>query len=290
MADEKPIIIKKVKGGGDGGHHGGAWKVAYADFVTAMMAFFLLLWLLSSTPAENLKGLADEMGIGFRGGKGVSPDGTSAEDWASSGIVFGAPPSGEEIKIDDGTVASGDGGSKAAAEAFSLLEAKIDSEIKNNPSFIDYQNIINISSYKEGLKIDLHNSKDQTMFLVNSEEMTPILKEILLKINDKIKSLPNYIAIESHTTSKQIELMKNNKSYTNWELSSDRSNETRRFLVKNGMDPEQIYRIVGRADNQPLNQNNPNAVENIRVSIIILKNVTLPKHKQSSPNIIRNLN
>src|SRR5689334_9406856 len=114
MADEvkplAPIIIKKIKKGGHG-HHGGAWKVAYADFVTAMMAFFLLLWLLQSTPVEQLAGLADyfsptlgltgKMGIGFAGGKAPNTEGWSTGDWASLGLIFGAPPSGPIIKLPD---------------------------------------------------------------------------------------------------------------------------------------------------------------------------------------------
>src|SRR5215213_9070956 len=117
LSDNRPVIvIKKVKKGGHGGHHGGAWKVAYADFVTAMMAFFLLLWLLTATPVENLKGLADyfsptvgmqgKLGIGFKGGRAPDTEGVSTGDWASKGLIFGAPPSGPIVKFPE---ASGPG-------------------------------------------------------------------------------------------------------------------------------------------------------------------------------------
>ncbi|MCH2037278.1 MAG: OmpA family protein [Rickettsiales bacterium] len=294
MADEPTIVIKKVKGGGHHGHHGGAWKVAYADFVTAMMAFFLLLWLLSATPAENLEGLADyfsptqgikdKAGIGFRGGKGVAPDGVSAEDWASRGIIFGAPPAGVQSRIDDGTIASGDGGSKANAEYFSILEADIEKSLTQNPEYMDLQDFLNIEITTEGLRIEIMDKKGESMFEAGRAILRPNLERTLILIAERIRYLPNYIAIEGHTNSIHYASKRGGIMYSNWELSTDRANATRRFLVESGMDPEQVVRIVGKADTSPINIENPSAPENRRITITLLKKTVLPDYKKPVPD------
>lgn len=294
MADQRPIIIKKVKGGGHGGHHGGAWKVAYADFVTAMMAFFLLLWLLSATPAENLEGLADffsptmgvkdRMGIGFRGGKGVAPDGVSAEDWASTGFMFGAPPSGSNVRLNDGTTVSGDGGSKSSAEYFTVIEADLDRVLNENPEYREFRQFIDMKITPEGLRIEIKDTKAGSMFEAAQINLKDIYKNILMLIAERIRFVPNYIAVEGHTNSLHYASKRNGIMYSNWELSSDRANATRRFLIKAGMDPEQIIRVTGRADTVPANMNNPSAPENRRISLILLKQAIIPKHKQTVPS------
>lgn len=298
MADQPTIVIKKVKGGGHGGHHGGAWKVAYADFVTAMMAFFLLLWLLSATPAENLEGLADyfsptqgikdKMGIGFRGGKGVAPDGVSAEDWASKGLIFGAPPAGVQSRINDGMVASGDGGSQATSEYFTILQADIEKQLNENPEYVDLKDFINIEIVTEGLRIEIMDKRGTSMFEPAQAILRPTFKRLLLLIAERIRFIPNYIAIEGHTNSIHYASKRKGVMYSNWELSTDRANATRRFLIESGMDQEQVARIVGKADTAPVDRENPSAPENRRITLTLLKKTVLPDYKKPVPDDLMN--
>jgi chemotaxis protein MotB len=280
MEPDSPIIIKRINKGSHAAH-GGAWKVAYADFVTAMMAFFLLLWLLAATPAENLQGLADyfsptmglkdRMGIGFRGGKGVVPDGIGADDWASQGLIFGAPPSGPVVRLDDMTESSGDGGESSDATRFSLLQADLEDATVTDSNIREH---INIRVSTEGLVIEIVDKRNKAMFKAGSAELRPAMKKILGIIAKQIRYIPNYISIEGHTNS--IRFAASMRKYSNWELSADRANASRRFLVNSGMDKEQVLRVVAKSDQEPKNRNDLTAAENRRISITLLRQSVVP--------------
>ncbi|PIR39897.1 MAG: hypothetical protein COV35_00315 [Alphaproteobacteria bacterium CG11_big_fil_rev_8_21_14_0_20_39_49] len=286
MAKEQTIIIKKIKKGGHG-HHGGAWKVAYADFVTAMMAFFLLLWLLTATPVEQLEGLADyfsptlglqgKMGIGFAGGKSPNTEGWSTGDWASLGLIFGAPPSGPIIKLpEDNNKAD-----ENPDVSFDTMQREVNDAIIQNDGLGKYNDSIMIEQTIDGLNINITDRKNRPMFKGDTAELMPHTKQILKKIAGIVKHIPNYVQIVGHTNP---EFVPKNEGYTGWELSADRANAARRYLEESGLPSNQIVRIIGKADNEPVNNDGLDNPANSRISITLLRKSIVAYSKQPAPD------
>lgn len=291
MSDEGSIIIKKVKKGGGHGHHGGAWKVAYADFVTAMMAFFLLLWLLNAVTNENLAGLADyfsptigvkdSMGIGFQGGMGDTSQGISRDDFSEKGIIFGAPESGPIMKVPDQETEVKEDTSEILA--FSEAQEQLEQAIAQGIEFKDFEENILIDQTPEGLRIQIIDQDGTSMFIPGTAKLAPHTMVILKRISEVLNPIPNYISITGHTSA--IEENKKN-GYSNWELSADRANSARRFMISQGFKQEKIAKIIGKADNDPLDWERPENPRNERISVVMLRNAVLPHHKQSAPETL----
>jgi len=289
---DRVIIKKKYKRNKHGASHSGSWKVAYADFVTAMMAFFLLLWLLAATPAENLQGLADyfspttglsdRMGIGFKGGKAVVPEGVSTEDWADKGVIYGAPPSGPMPKMKEKNISSGDGGRSSDADRFSLIQTTIQNNFANQSELLEH---IDFKVDSKGLNIEIRDKKNKPMFTPGSFKLTKKMNDIIKVISNNIKYLPNYIEITGHTNSIRFIGSK----YTNWELSADRANAIRRRMLSFDVDEKQIISIIGKGNREPINRINESSPENRRVNIQILNRGIIPEYKKALPqNILGN--
>jgi chemotaxis protein MotB len=284
---ERPIIIKKISGGGHGGHHGGAWKVAYADFVTAMMAFFLLMWLLNAVPSDKLRGVAQyfEPTVGMRGHKGIGVEGGQAYDSEEGihaadkarGVTYGVLRKGEIFAMPEkGTDATIE---EMENEHFALVEGELEKVIATDPEITTFKDSISLVQTPEGLVIQLMDQDEYPMFKAGSAELQNYTKGILLKIIRLIQYSPNLIAIDGYTDKfYDIE----DVNYTNWELSADRANATRRFLVSNGIVLERIARVSGHADNDPIVAN-PQAPQNRRVAITLLRTSIAPPHKLSKP-------
>ncbi len=306
--DGDNIVIKKVKKAGHG-HHGGAWKVAYADFVTAMMAFFLLMWLLNATEAEQLAGLADyfaptvgvsgEMGIGFRGGKAAISDGIGADINTNKGIVFGGVPTGPIVKVteqvevvteitDDekvviltGTTESSEqNAAEEEAQAFSEAMYQLEDYIKGIDSESGLEEMIDVRQTIEGLEIQIKDSRKASMFVGDTAEIAAFLKPALDKIALVVKSLPNYVSIIGHATQVPVS---ENLDYSNWELSTERAHAIRRYLVDEEVQLDRMHQMVGKADNELLRKRQPHHPSNNRIQIILLKGSLLPHHKQVAP-------
>ncbi len=281
-----PIIIKKIKKGGHG-HHGGAWKVAYADFVTAMMAFFLLLWLLSSTPQETLKGLADYFqptvgvkdakGIGFDGGSSQDEENDTAKEKSSPApsVIFGASKSGPVIKNEDDNIED----EEAEQQRLIKVEDQIKENLSKSAELRDYKDNIKIEMTPEGLRIQIIDTAKRPMFKPGSAIMEEHMKVILKGITAFIKSVPNYSSVTGHTDSDWGQ----NSNYSNWEISTERANVSRRFMVENSFQKERVAWVVGKADREPLVPEEPNDPSNRRISIMLLKRTALPKHLQTTP-------
>jgi chemotaxis protein MotB len=290
MADKgQTIIIKKIKKGGHG-HHGGAWKVAYADFVTAMMAFFLLLWLLQSTPVEQLAGLADyfsptiglqgKMGIGFAGGKAPSTEGWSTGDWASLGLIFGAPPSGPIVKLPD------DEDNKAEENEpiqFESVQKQVAEAVSQSAELSKFKDSILIEQTPEGVNIQISDQNDRPMFEDGTDVLMSHTKVILSKIANIVGHIPNYIQIIGHTNSTFVP---DDKDYTGWELSTDRANSARRYLEAAGIQEGQVVNVIGRSNNDPINVERRDDPANSRISIILLRKAMLAYNKQPAPEDI----
>jgi chemotaxis protein MotB len=270
-----PIIVKRIKKGGHGGHHGGAWKIAYADFVTAMMAFFLLLWLLGSTSKGDLKGIAEmfrnPVKVSMAGGSG-SGDATTVLQGGGTDLTRSA---GQVSRSDPNTLArqpTPEEMAKALHEADMLklneLKDKLESLINVSTTLQPYRDQIKFDITEEGLRIQIVDAQNRPMFDAGSAQMKDysrvILRELALTLND----VGNKISISGHTDSTPFS--GGLAGYSNWELSTDRANAARRELVAAGGDPSKVIRVVGLADSVPFTANDPAAPANRRISIVVL--------------------
>ena len=273
----RPIIVKKIKKGG-GGHHGGAWKVAYADFVTAMMAFFLLLWLLNVTTKEQKEGIAEyfdpnpritlsESGAGgMLGGLTVSPDGAMVSDVQQMAERQETNPSMQQQDISDEQLREEI--KKREEENFKKAEAAIEQAVKDNPQLKELQKNLRMDMTPEGLRIQIIDSDGQPMFPSGSAQMYPRTETLLSKLADVIRKMPNEISVRGHTDG--IPYSKGN-AYGNWELSADRANASRRVLVRAGVPEDKVNNVLGKADRDHLIPEKPNDAQNRRISIILLR-------------------
>ena len=300
----KPIIIKKVKKGGHHGHHGGAWKVAYADFVTAMMAFFLLLWLLNATTDEQKRGIADYFSPtavaqntsgagGVLGGTSLSSDGTLSSDRSPVGITISLTPDTEdepsetepEDAEDTGQAASGEEVSdeelerqiaEREAEKFAQAEESLRQAIQAVPELQDLAKQLLVDQTPEGMRIQIVDRERVSMFPSGSAEMFGRTRQLMGLVANAIGQLPNRIAIKGHTDATPFS---SGAGYSNWELSTDRANASRRALIKAGLNPSRIESVVGRADQEPLLANEPYSPRNRRISIVLLREKTSQANK-----------
>lgn len=256
--EQQPIIIKKKKGGGHG-HHGGAWKVAYADFVTAMMAFFLVMWIvgMSDEIKQNVAAYFSDP-VGFNKGKssgssGILPGGKGPFEGEGKSIT-------KDIRI-----------KKKEAEVWDQLRdvgKKIAERLEKLSSFSKYKDKIDIELTPEGLRIQLIESdSDSSFFASGSAIMRRDGEEVLREIGKEISKLSYKVVIEGHTDAKKFS---DGAKYTNWELSADRANTARRVLISAGMESERIKEIRGFAANQPRIKNDPSNPANRRIAVIVL--------------------
>ncbi|MBM3514163.1 MAG: flagellar motor protein MotB [Alphaproteobacteria bacterium] len=279
-------IIKRVKKGGEG-HHGGAWKVAYADFVTAMMAFFLLLWLLNAVTEEQLNGIADyftpiaastrESGAGGMLGGLTLGEGASQSSTGQASAVVLPPPSIGSGGEDNSDPAEGQQDSEdeqdRAMEAreqkeFEQAATEIKKAISGIPELAPLASSLLIDNTPEGLRIQIVDQDQIDMFAPGSANLYPRAKELLAQIAKILKKLPNKISLSGHTDpSRNVDPT----GYTNWELSSDRALATRRALIEGTMEDNQIQKVTGVADREPIDTQTPRSPRNRRVSIVVLK-------------------
>ncbi len=279
MADEgmRPIIVKRIKKTA-GGHHGGAWKIAYADFVTAMMAFFLLMWLLGSTSKGDLEGIAEH----FKNPLKVAMEGGSGSGDSSSVIKGG----GTDLTRRNGQVKKGDIDAdkktydlnaakaaleKAEGERLRSLKAKIEAVIEANPTLKKYQNQLLLDITSEGLRIQIVDEQNRPMFALAKATLQPYTSDILHVLGMVLNDVPNRIGLSGHTDSTPYF---SDAGYSNWELSADRANASRRAMVVGGLGDEKILRVVGLASAAPLDRADPFNPINRRISIIVMNKRT----------------
>lgn len=301
--EERPIIIKKIKKGGHG-HHGGAWKVAYADFVTAMMAFFLMLWLINTTTPEQKRGIADYFAVaslsesksgagGVMGGQSFDSDG--ARRSGSSSIVQSQSqpqPSGAKQKSGEskGKKTANSGGSsgekgsagdskindevldKALAEReqrmFEKAAQSLRQAIEDLPELAELSKNLIIDQTPEGLRIQIIDQEGRPMFLPGQEKPIPRAEKLIEAVAKIIDRLPNRITISGHTDS--VPFVRAD-GYSNWELSAGRANSSRQVLQRAGVKNDRLYQVSGKAGSEPLFPDDPYLVGNRRISIVLLR-------------------
>jgi chemotaxis protein MotB len=235
MSGTRPIIIIKKKGG-HGGHHGGAWKVAYADFVTAMMALFIVLWLLNSSKQIQVA----------VGGYFKDPTGTSKQ------VGTNLAGSGENFALTKDNMAQ--------------LKEELQKAVRHVTDFDKLKDQIEMTVTAEGLRIELLESAAGTFFDSGSPLLNADGKEMLVKLAQELGKLPNKVSLEGHTDS---EPFNGKKDYGNWELSSDRANAARRLMQQNGLREDQVAQVRGYADQQLRKPDNPKDPSNRRISLIV---------------------
>jgi chemotaxis protein MotB len=270
----QPIIIKRVKKGGHAAH-GGAWKIAYADFVTAMMAFFLLMWLLGSTAKGELEGIASYFAspvkVSLMGGPGTGN---------SSSIL---PGGGRDLSKAFGQMDSGDAeraakvmGAQMAQEArlrqeaakLDALEQKIAGLIQNNPALAEFGNQIQLEKTTDGLHIQIVDQQSRPMFDTGSSLVKPYMRDILREIGKALGDVENRIALAGHTDATPYG--SGERGYSNWELSADRANASRRELVSGGLPDDKLRRVEGLASSRLLRPDTPTDPINRRISIVVM--------------------
>jgi len=299
----QPIIIKRVKKGGHEAHHGGAWKVAYADFVTAMMAFFLLLWLLQATTEEQKLGIAEYFAPtsvskntsgsgGLMGGRTFTKEGVRPNDHTPVGVMIqlpSSPPDWDNTGDPQETIAAdaqGAGGvdrptpknpqesdleqflAQREAEQFAATEEALQQAIEGIPELRSLKDHLLVDQTPEGMRIQIVDQEGESMFPSGSAKMYENTRKLLDLVANAVRQLPQQIAIKGHTDSTPFA---GDNGYTNWELSTDRANSSRRALMEAGLPAQRIASVVGLADTEPLAADDPAAAKNRRISIILLR-------------------
>jgi chemotaxis protein MotB len=285
---DRPILIKKVKKVIAGGHHGGAWKVAYADFVTAMMAFFLLMWLINTTDPEQKQGIAEYFAPasvsettsgsgGLLGGTALGDDGSKGAG-SQSVISQLAPEAPPDAPPDAGQSPSLAAASEAAlrdeiarreAAEFSSAAESLRQAMQTMPELAELSKQLIIDQTPEGLRIQLVDQEGRSMFEQNSARPNPRAQLLLRAVSRVITQLPNRISVTGHTSAAAGS---NRASGPNdWNLSSARANASRLILQAAGVDPDRVYQVSGKAGSDPLYPDDPTLAGNRRIAIVLLR-------------------
>jgi chemotaxis protein MotB len=276
--NKRPIVVKRIKKV-EAGHHGGAWKIAYADFVTAMMAFFLLMWLLGSTSLGDLKGVSEyfktPLYVALSGGASIGD---------STSIIKGG---GQDLTRSEGQIKKGETPPEKKIldlkavqqevlrierlqeiEKLKALKAGIEAMIESNVNLRKFKNQILIDLTTEGLRVQIVDEKNRPMFKSGSDQLEPYTKEILREIGKMLNDVPNKVSLSGHTDGAAY--IGGGKGYGNWELSADRANASRRELIAGGMAEEKIIRVVGLSSAVLFNKEDPLNPVNRRISLIVM--------------------
>jgi chemotaxis protein MotB len=276
--DKRPIVIKRIRKVVGGGH-GGAWKIAYADFVTAMMAFFLLMWLLGSTSRGDLNGISEyfktPLKVALMGGSGSGD---------SSSIIKGG---GQDLTRSEGEVKSGDLPQekriiniKATQQEFmrlqrikeleklKALKANIEKAIGTDAKLQKFRDQILLDLTSEGLRVQIVDEKNRPMFQSGSADLEPYTRDILREIGKMLNEMPNKISLSGHTDAQPY--VTTDRRYSNWELSADRANASRREMIGGGLAEDKIVRVVGLSSAVLFDKAHPLNPINRRISIIVL--------------------
>jgi len=270
MENNQPIIVKRVKRFG-GGHHGGAWKIAFADFATAMMAFFLVLWLMSSATPEQLIAIAgyfkDPVGfsdsgspyvIDLGGSPEMSPDQTLNPEVKST-------PAPDKVPVDaDKQDAAAE---QVEQERLEMLLQELQTKINENPQLAKFKDQILFEITQDGLRIQIMDAENRPMFDIGSARLKPYFEDILLAMADTIKAVPNKVSISGHTDATPYV---GNNGFGNWELSANRANAARRALIAGGYPDPQVARVVGYASSSLYDKEHPENPINRRIDIVVL--------------------
>ena len=279
---DQPIIIKKIKKGDHGGHHGGAWKVAYADFVTAMMAFFLLMWLINTTSPEQKRGIADYFAPasvsqttsgsgGILGGSSLSSSGSNASGSRDviQALAPEAPPNVTQTAQSQNQSQTAPQASqdKAQDASFASAAQSIRQAMQDLPELSELSKQVIVDQTPEGLRIQLVDQEGRSMFQEGSAVPNDRARVLLKMVSRVVNQLPNRISIAGHTSATPG----GGKPPGDWALSSARADAARQLLQAAGVDPDRIYQVAGKAASDPLYPDDPLLPGNRRITLVLLR-------------------
>jgi chemotaxis protein MotB len=301
MAGENAVIIKRIKKGAHGGRHGGAWKVAYADFVTALMAFFLLLWLINTTTPEQKRGIADYFAPqsiaetlsgsgGVLGGKVMGAESARAggatsmfrknspsapqnpahtpQDSNPRGGAAESQGEATDTQSQTGQTSAHSSASSSQDGDFAHAAEAIHQAIRDNPDLAQLSKQVMVDETPQGMRIQLVDQDGRPMFQRGTAEPMPYTRRLLIEIGRIVDRLPNRVSISGHTEATPF---RSASGVTNWELSAARANAGRALLAEGGLVSDRIYEVAGKAGSEPLLPEDPNASANRRLSIVLLR-------------------
>ncbi len=285
---DRPILIKKIKKVAGHGHHGGAWKVAYADFVTAMMAFFLLMWLINTTDPEQKRGIAEYFAPasvsattsgsgGILGGTSLGDDGAKSSGSMSviTELAPEAPPDAPQEAGQSSNLAAAseedlrDEIARREAAEFSSAAASLRQAMQSMPELAELSKQLIIDQTPEGLRIQIVDQEGRSMFDQNSARPNPRAQLLLRAVAKVIVQLPNRISITGHTSA--VAGSSRASAPGDWQLSAQRADASRLILQAAGVDPDRVYSVTGKAGSDPLYPDDPSLAGNRRISIVLLR-------------------
>ncbi len=289
----QPIIVKRVKKGGHAAH-GGAWKIAYADFVTAMMAFFLLMWLLGSTTEGDRKGIAEFFNSPLK--VALFSSGSGSGD--ASHVIKGG---GEDLTRQHGQVKRGDVTADSTYTLAALkeeqrrqenqkldqLRMKVMSQIESNPTLSGLAEQIKLDMTPDGLRIQIIDQHNRPMFALGSAQVQPYMRDLLREVGKVLTEVPNRLTLEGHTDG--IPYAGGERGYSNWELSADRGNASRRELLAGGLPEARVLRVMGLAFSRPFNPQDNRDPQNRRISIIVMNRDAEDRFFKTAPDVAQAL-
>jgi chemotaxis protein MotB len=283
---DAPILIKKIKKSVGGGHHGGAWKVAYADFVTAMMAFFLLMWLINTTSPQQKRGIADYFAPasvsqstsgsgGILGGTSLGDQGAKSD--GSQAVIKQLAPEAPDQTKDAGKSSSAaaadaekalkDAAARKEDEAFQSAAQSLRQAMQDLPELAELSKQVLVDQTPEGLRIQLIDQEGRSMFDQGSAKPNDRARVLLRAVARVINQLPNRITISGHTSASAD----GGKPSSDWQLSSARADSARQILQDAGVDADRIYQVSGKADSDPLFPDDPTLAGNRRIALVLLR-------------------
>ncbi len=286
-ANDQPILIKKVRKGHGHGHHGGGWKIAYADFATAMMAFFLLLWLLAATTEEQKLGIANFfMPTPFTKNDMVGSHGISGGQTPNdSGPLDQSPRSHPDVEVSMTMRpdASPDQNptedqlqeqvERAEEAELKRIRAELDQAIRSDPELTGLGENLRVDRTPEGVRIQIVDQDQRSMFPLGRAVLEPYTTALMAKLAAIIGRTGRLISVTGHTDALPFRA---GSVQDNWQLSSDRANASRRALIAAGLPEARIARVVGKAETEPLDRAHPDSAQNRRISIVLLRQPTAP--------------
>jgi chemotaxis protein MotB len=284
---DRPILIKKVKKSGGHGHHGGAWKVAYADFVTAMMAFFLLMWLINTTDPEQKRGIAEYFAPasvssttsgsgGILGGTALGDDG--AQGSGSRSVIEQLAPEAPDQVEDAGQSSNLAAATenelreeiaRREAQEFASAAASLRQAMQDMPELAELSRHLIIDQTPEGLRIQLVDQEGRSMFDNNSAQPNERARVLLRAVSRVINQLPNRVTVTGHTSA--ADGQRRASAPGDWSLSSSRADASRQILQGAGVDPDRVYQVSGKAGSDPLYPDDPTLAGNRRIAIVLLR-------------------
>ncbi len=263
-----PVIIRRVKKGGHGGHHGGAWKIAYADFVTAMMAFFLLMWLLGSTTKGDLMGISEyfrtPLRVAFTGGSGAGET-SSVIRGGSKGFL--RDDTEAPMKQNRNARLRKDNAARDSKD-MAQLKARVDRQLDQSVKIRPVRSQIRTDLTGEGLRIQIIDDKNRPMFDSGSAVVKEYMRDVLREMGPVLNEVDYRLTLSGHTDA--VRYSGGERGYSNWELSADRANASRRELVAGGMAESKVLRVVGASSSINYERDHPEAPVNRRISIIVM--------------------